>query len=278
MARIVLGIGTSHTPHVNTTPDRWEDRAGRDRRNPDLLGRDGEMHNYDELVAVKEWNVDESRLTPELWNGLHARTQGAIDDQHEFFHDDGTPTFAIYRGESVDDFAPDQERQEAMAAGLRAALWATHSALSQPKDRSLGHAFTFPRRRLMGDTIVPLLPVLISTYYPPNQPSPRAMLARRAEEPRLRIADHDPAQIHALGNLGGTELDRRGRHARGPVDEDRRLCSWLPFRGRDGCRHGIRRLALTPHTCTIGPGALCRVGAASATSPTVDEEGRSYEQ
>jgi hypothetical protein len=248
---------------VNTTPDWWEDHAGRDRRNPDLLGRDGEMHNYDELFAVKEWNVDESRLTPEVWNGLHARTQCAIaelsrqlleaspdvamvigDDQHEFFHDDGTPTFAIYRGETVDDFAPDQERQEGMSAGLRAALWATHSAtvesypvpsklalhiveqlvldefdvtqmLSQPKDRSLGHAFTFARRRLMGDRIVPLLPVLINTYYSPNQPSPRrCYLFGRALRRAVESYQEDlTVAVVASGGLShfvvDEELDRR---------------------------------------------------------------------
>ena len=263
MARIVFGIGTSHTPQVNTTPDWWEDHAGRDRRNPQLLGRDGEMHNYDEVLAIKEWNADKSRLTPDVWNGLHARTQSAIaelsrqllevspdvvlvigDDQEEFFHDDGTPTFAIYRGDSVDDFAPDEERQEAMAAGLRAALWATHSPtvesypvpsklglhiveqlvldefdvtqmVSQPKDRSLGHAFTFARRRLMGDKVIPLLPVLINTYYPPNQPSPRrCYLFGRALRRAVESYPEDlTVAVVASGGLShfviDEELDRR---------------------------------------------------------------------
>jgi hypothetical protein len=43
----------------------------------------------------------------------------------------------------------------------------------QPAGRSLGHAFTFPRRRLMTERIIPMLPVALNAYYPPNVPSPR---------------------------------------------------------------------------------------------------------
>src|SRR4051794_19322646 len=137
MARIILGLGSSHTPQLSTTTDWWEDHASRDRANPNLLGRDGEMHTYDELLAHTEWNVDASRLTPEVWKEAHRRSQDAIadlakaleeaapdvlvvigDDQEELFLDDGTPTFAIYWGDTIDDLAPSAHKQETMAAGL----------------------------------------------------------------------------------------------------------------------------------------------------------------
>jgi aromatic ring-opening dioxygenase catalytic subunit (LigB family) len=35
----------------------------------------------------------------------------------------------------------------------------------------LGHAFAFVYRTLMGEYIVPQVPVMINTYYPPNQPT-----------------------------------------------------------------------------------------------------------
>ena len=42
----------------------------------------------------------------------------------------------------------------------------------QHEQRSLGHAFTFVRRRIMReDRIIPMIPVLINTYVPPNQPT-----------------------------------------------------------------------------------------------------------
>jgi len=220
MARIVLGLGTSHTPQLSTTTEWWEDHAGRDRRNPLLLGRDGQFHTYDELEAVTEWNVGPERLTAEVWSDIHRKGQEAVeklsailtetapdvvvvigDDQEEMFVDDCMPTFAIFAGETVSDVPPDEEEKSEMAAGLRAALWAAHSesgetykvpsqlglhvitelviaefdpvaVTRQPYGRTLGHAFTFVRRRMMGEQMIPILPVAINTYNPPNQPSP----------------------------------------------------------------------------------------------------------
>jgi 3-O-methylgallate 3,4-dioxygenase len=115
MARIVLGLGSSHTPQLSTTIDWWEDHAGRDRSNPRLLGRDGELHSYDEVLSHTEWNVDASLLTPEVWKEAHRRSQDCVahlgkalkeadpdaivvigDDQEELFLNDGTPAFAVY--------------------------------------------------------------------------------------------------------------------------------------------------------------------------------------
>ena len=57
----------------------------------------------------------------------------------------------------------------------------------QPEGRSLGHAWTFVRRRLLGDKPVPMIPVMVNTYFPPNQPTPGRCFAlgealRRAVE------------------------------------------------------------------------------------------------
>lgn len=40
----------------------------------------------------------------------------------------------------------------------------------QPAGRSIGHGFTHVRRRIMVE-LVPIVPVLINSYYPPNQPT-----------------------------------------------------------------------------------------------------------
>ncbi|WP_426243458.1 hypothetical protein [Nocardioides sp. LHG3406-4] len=221
MAEIVLGMATSHTPQLSTETEWWEDHANRDRRNPFLLGRDGEIHDYDELAAVPEWNVPRERLTPAVWQSHHERGQRALaqlkqtltdvapdvvvvigDDQDELFKDDGLPTFAIFHGEAIYDLPPEPDKLAALAKGVQAAMWARHSETPdkyvtpgdvgrhlitelvqdefdvvsysrQPQDRSIGHAFTFVRRRLMGEEMIPLLPVAINSYIPPNVPSPR---------------------------------------------------------------------------------------------------------
>ncbi len=263
MARICIGIGTSHTPQVSTTSEWWTDHAERDRRNPQLLGRDGRMHTFDELATAGGTAVDPGRLTVEVWDRLHARSQQAIgrlktalaeaapdvvvvigDDQEEMFLDDGMPAFAVYYGDTVFDMPPDEEKRGELPDGLRAALWAIHNDSNepykvpatlgrhiieqliidefdvtalrrQPEGRTLGHAFTFVRRRLMGDAMVPLLPVALNAYTPPNTPTPRRCYSfgralRRAIESfpeDIRVA------VVASGGLShfviDEELDRR---------------------------------------------------------------------
>jgi hypothetical protein len=47
------------------------------------------------------------------------------------------------------------------------------SANALPEGQGEGHAFGFVHRRLMNGAAVPVVPVVLNTYYPPNQPSPR---------------------------------------------------------------------------------------------------------
>ncbi|MFF3573946.1 hypothetical protein [Nocardia jiangxiensis] len=123
------------------------------------------------------------------------------DDQREMFRDEGIPVFGFFLGDQLVDQAPPPEQAALVAEGIRAAYWArfgegvtphpTSAALSlhlveelvaaefdvlaltkQAPGTSLGHAFTFPRYRLGLPPDVPIVPVFINTYIPPNVPSP----------------------------------------------------------------------------------------------------------
>lgn len=39
-----------------------------------------------------------------------------------------------------------------------------------PEERHVGHAFTFLSRRLMNGRYIPIVPIMLNTYFPPNQP------------------------------------------------------------------------------------------------------------
>jgi Catalytic LigB subunit of aromatic ring-opening dioxygenase len=122
------------------------------------------------------------------------------DDQRELFLDDGTPAFACFTGAELVDMAPEPEAFAALPRGIQAAFWAVHGDApaahpvarelsahiaeeltaadfdltvfsQQPAGRTLGHAFTFPRYRLGLPATVPIVPVFVNTYYPPNVPS-----------------------------------------------------------------------------------------------------------
>src|SRR5487761_2065477 len=103
MARIVLGLGTSHSPHVSTPPEHWNLHADRDRRNPHL--------DFATLVAAAPAGLAE-HLDAAVYQDKHDRCQSAIealgdalaaarvdvvvvigDDQRELFLDECNPAF-----------------------------------------------------------------------------------------------------------------------------------------------------------------------------------------
>lgn len=217
MARVVLGVGTSHTPQMSSPPELWHDHVARDAANPCLVGPGGEIYKFDELPT----DVDNSLLTLSTWRAVIERSDRAInrlhdalveaapdvvlivgDDQNEMFLNDGVPVVAIYWGETIQDLPPSEEQLEAIPAGIRAAHWAIHADkedtypvasglgrhlieclvldefdvsqfCEQPRGRGVGHAFTFVRRRVIREPMIPVVPVLLNTYNPPNQPTPR---------------------------------------------------------------------------------------------------------
>jgi hypothetical protein len=206
MARIVMGLGTSHGSQVSLTPDWWPKHGELDRKRTP----------YDELVKTARADLGD-QLTPDVWQRKYDATQRAIaelaaalqdsdpdaliivgDDQAELFTEHSMPAIALFWGDEVVDHPRDMTNVPASRA---AAMWAKHAAHeesypvpaalgrfiveqlvaagfdvtqmnAQPPGRGIGHAFTFVRLRLMGgEKIIPILPIMLNTYFPPNQPT-----------------------------------------------------------------------------------------------------------
>jgi 3-O-methylgallate 3,4-dioxygenase len=162
------------------------------------------------------------------------------DDQRELFLDDGIPAFACFAGQEIIDHKPPPEEFARIPAGIQAAYWAVHqdtpgthpvqASLSmhlaeqlaladfdltlltrQPAGRTLGHAFTFPRYRLGLDPAIPIVPVFVNTYYPPNVPSAaRCYSLGQAIAAAVRIWP-GPARVAvvASGGLSHFVIDER---------------------------------------------------------------------
>lgn len=155
MAKIVLGIGSSHAPQLRLTPDLWHLRADADRQNPELWYR-GRTYTFPELVEERGPQTFLKELGPEKARARFEACQRAIarlaeileevapdtvvilgDDQHEVFHDDYMPALAIYWGDSIDD-APDASRWE-RGQDVRGDFDNTpRTRLSHPVDAPLG--------------------------------------------------------------------------------------------------------------------------------------------
>ena len=70
MARIVLGLGTSHTPMLSVGPEEWPRFEELDRKRP-LLHADGRRATYDELLALAPPSLS-AELAPEKHAQRHA--------------------------------------------------------------------------------------------------------------------------------------------------------------------------------------------------------------
>ncbi len=135
------------------------------------------------------------------------------DDQHEVLLNDNMPAFMVFTGKDVPFKPTSQERLSAMSEGVRVANWArvperemtlrgapelashvvkaavgdgfdvavSERFLDREKAESgIGHAFGFYYHRLMNDLVdmpkLQTLPILINTFFPPNQPPVRRVL------------------------------------------------------------------------------------------------------
>lgn len=121
------------------------------------------------------------------------------DDQQEVFSADFMPALCIFWGETVPfgrrvPAAADQAMQAArrwygdgtiehfpvnaalgrhLVEHLNAKSFDVTHARTIGEGTSISHAFGFVWKRIMGDTILPTVPVHINTYFPPNQPTPQ---------------------------------------------------------------------------------------------------------
>lgn len=206
MAEIILGIGTSHTPMLSMGADMWSVHAKYiDEPSDGFAALAAEAPDWLASEITPESHVRKYEESQAALGALEAALTAADpdvvlvcgDDQKEMFLDDGTPAFALFCGDEMLDLPhPGKYR----SPGQDAAGWAyhgeqvekyevagklaTHCAASlvaddfditvlnaQASGRSIGHAFTFVRRRLMPNNPRPMIPVFINTFYSPNTPS-----------------------------------------------------------------------------------------------------------
>jgi len=217
MAKLVLGIGTSHTPMLNTPAEEWPCFIDRDGVR-DFLDKEGRPASYEELLTRVEPQVA-GELTPQRFAARYAEAQAGVDhlkeavrraeldalivvgdDHKEIYHDDNLPGFVIYHGETIRNVplngfsGPDWARRATARyyeekepreypVESRLALHLIGELVDRefdpvasdalPEGKGEGHAFAFVRKRLMEDQSLPVVPVFINTYFPPNQPTPR---------------------------------------------------------------------------------------------------------
>jgi OH-DDVA oxygenase len=124
MARIVLGIGTSHGPLLSTPAEQWDLRARADRENPSHHFR-GRTYDFDSLLGERAPGFA-GEIGLETRRERQARCQAALDalasrlgdsgaealvlvgnDQRELFDEEITPALMVYRGSGIENIPYD---------------------------------------------------------------------------------------------------------------------------------------------------------------------------
>ncbi|MEZ5654027.1 MAG: protocatechuate 3,4-dioxygenase [Burkholderiaceae bacterium] len=217
MAKITLGVGSSHTPMLNVPADDWPRFIELDRRRPHL-DKEGQPATYEQLEA-QVGHLMVEHLQPENVGERHRRAMAAVeqlgdllertpvdalivigDDQKELYQDDNMPSILFYRGETIRNRPLARRGGPDWAKRASAAYYERESARDYPvhvglaehliadlidhsfdiacanaiPDENLGegHAFAFVHTRLLRRRAVPVVPVFLNTYFPPNQPTP----------------------------------------------------------------------------------------------------------
>jgi hypothetical protein len=252
MAEIALGIGTSHSPMLSTPYEAFAGLADLDRaRLPEFAARarDNAARTAPELRAEVTRARHEAtqaaigRLARVLADEAPEVLVAIGDDQGEWFSADNQPALCIYWGETVENLPPPREGllplrrlsywgyygdganrafpvDAALGRYLVETLTREHAfdvahVRVQPRHAPFGHAWGFVHQRLMGDRVVPIVPVLLNTYYPPNQPTP-ARCYRLGQAIRQAVEAWSPARRVGIVASGGLShffvdeaLDRR---------------------------------------------------------------------
>src|SRR5436190_15372094 len=77
MAKIILGMGTSHAPQLSMPPADWWRRVSADKSNPELWYR-GKTYTFPELVKARAHKHLEDQLSPEKAEARYQACQSDI--------------------------------------------------------------------------------------------------------------------------------------------------------------------------------------------------------
>ena len=262
MAKTVFGFGTSHSSQLSLEPADWAEQAELDKsRTPwDELIRSAPDSMRDELApeVQNERHFRAQQALRTLSETVRTYQPDVLvivgDDQDELFpHDELVPTVALALTPGLYDRPVDFSKLPPIR---RKSMWAMHGEVeefypvatslsehiatqlsadgidvavlrTQPETRSLGHAWTFVRRRILGDTIVSMVPVFLNTYFAPNRPTPtRCVTLGAAIANAINVYPEDlRVGLVASGGLShfviDEQLDRRILDALKAGDTDR---------------------------------------------------------
>ncbi|MGW5151504.1 DODA-type extradiol aromatic ring-opening family dioxygenase [Rhodococcus koreensis] len=211
---------------------------------------------YDEELSLDVWNEKYSnalacvdRLREELIELKPDLIVVIGDDQEELFTPRNQPAIAVYYGEKIETHRPIDMGNALLSEvqhnlGMDGEIYPAHpqaalhiikeliahdfdvaTSSETETEGGFGHAFAWVVGRMLKNITIPMVPVLINTYYPPNQPSPARCydLGRALAEAVDSLPGDLRVAVVASGGLShfvvNDELDRQILEAMRTHDE-----------------------------------------------------------
>ena len=239
MAEIVLGIAASHGSSTFAPSTTWDFYAARDKRKPyyeEMLAKAGPGMAKEASPEKMEEKFQAGQRAQAQLDEIVSRTSPDVivvfgDDQHEQFHEDNMPMFCVYRGSSMARGERRRQRDEwkAKAGGappppdrafegapelaehligrlVEAGVDVACSNALKP-EVGLGHAFTHVAENMPSIGQRAMLPFMVNTYYPPNQPT-AARAYELGQAVRAAIEEWDSDRRVAVMASGGLSHQR----------------------------------------------------------------------
>ena len=159
------------------------------------------------------------------------------NDQSEIFTDENIPAFSVFWGKSLENFPRSAEEVAKLPPGIAPAEvgyrpavrteYPCHPELGQhligalmdegfdvaqsrhmpvgPRGSNAApHAFGYVYRRVMGDKVIPHVPILVNTHYPPNRPRARRCFEFGRALARAALSFPGDTRIAIIGSGGLT--------------------------------------------------------------------------
>ena len=227
VTEIVGRIALSHAPQLIMPSDQWQDLP----------------YRYVDGVTPPERPELAAQLTEEVTAARFQRCQDAMeslrqqvetwkpdaiivvgDDQSENVLEDNTPPLVIYMGEQVQatlrfrylsDWVPPVAQYKVgaklalhLVEGLMERGFDPAWSLKTRMEAGLGHAFVRPLHFVTPNADIPVIPVMLNTYYPPAPSPKRCVQIGKALAEAVRDFPGDQrVVIMASGGLSHTKID-----------------------------------------------------------------------
>jgi hypothetical protein len=138
MAKIILGIGCSHTPQLHTPAEKWEIRAKRDTEDGVAMWYQGERLKYAEVekrrrhldlgaqtaMQIREDRLRKSYAAIDRVSAIFAAANPDVviifgNDQGEMFLDDIKPAFTIMGAAEFQNMPRTEDQKGRLPPGMR---------------------------------------------------------------------------------------------------------------------------------------------------------------